>query len=1019
MNSGHFQRSYVSLSILLVLWASVFIGPVIARDLKIATYNVTKIGATAGGSTERVFRGLTPDVALLQEWDMDGEWYARPYVDAAFGETFEFYLGDAPSVGTGWQQNNGIVSRWTILTSGSWANFTDTPRSSFAWAEIDLPGETDLLAVSVHMAAAEEDVALREDQAGLIKGYIDDYVAGGFSGYIIVGGDLNAQVSNEAEILEFETFLNPRTHRPQDRYGNMNTNFGRDRPYDWIMPCPALDAHHTPLIIGTEDYQYSQGIVFDSAIFWREDPPENPRDVLWNLPPTRYGDSRDSRVDHLAVMKAFDLDLPPTPVPTSTPVPTPSPVPTVPRPPVLKIATYNVTKIGATAGGSTERVFRGLTPDVALLQEWDMDGEWYARPYVDAAFGETFEFYLGDAPSVGTGWQQNNGIVSRWTILTSGSWANFTDTPRSSFAWAEIDLPGETDLLAVSVHMAAAEEDVALREDQAGLIKGYIDDYVAGGFSGYIIVGGDLNAQVSNEAEILEFETFLNPRTHRPQDRYGNMNTNFGRDRPYDWIMPCPALDAHHTPLIIGTEDYQYSQGIVFDSAIFWREDPPENPRDVLWNLPPTRYSDSRDSRVDHLAVMKAFDIFPLPTPSPTIAITPVPSSPTVTPEPPVPGTPTPRPTATPEIVSGPIWGRVYDRETGVGIPNIYILATNPGMGAGDYSNSEGYYFIRTVNIGTYLVAADTFNQPIYRKQYYNQKDSENQATLVRSNTGGIDFPLYRRGVYPTPPPSPTPVFFHSAIDTADYDGDGTSDLAIFRPAFGLWAVRGLTRAYFGRGGDFPVSGDYTGDGTSNLAIFRGSSGLWAVRGVTRAYFGRHGDMPVPGDYRGQGTAGFALFRPASGLWAIRNLTRVYFGCEGDLPAPFKGGGWEKEIAIFRPATGLWAVREATRAYFGSPGDLSVPGNYPGIYPGAIQFGVFRADSGLWAIRDWSRIYFGTAEDRPVPGNYRGTVQANPAIFRPANGFWAVKDLTRVYFGQPGDLPVSGLAVNPSGTISF
>ena len=320
MNSGQFRRLTAFLALPVFLFTVIGLSPAAARDLRIASYNVSKIGTTAGDSTERIFRGLEPDVALLQEWDLEEEWYYRPYVDGAFGADFDFYLGDAPAAATGWKQNNGIVSRWTILTSGSWDNFTDTPRSSFAWAEIDLPGDTDLLAVSVHMAAAEGDVALREAQAGLIRGYVEDYVTGGFTGYVVVGGDLNAQDEFEAQIDEFETFLVPRGNRPRDRQGNRNTNFGRDRPYDWIMPDAALEAAHTTLVIGSGGYEYPNGLVFDSRLFWREDPPDNPWEVLWNLPPVWYDDSYDQRVDHLAVMKTFDVlpALPATPSPTAS-----------------------------------------------------------------------------------------------------------------------------------------------------------------------------------------------------------------------------------------------------------------------------------------------------------------------------------------------------------------------------------------------------------------------------------------------------------------------------------------------------------------------------------------------------------------------------------------------------------------------------------------------------------------------------------------------------------------------------
>jgi beta-lactamase superfamily II metal-dependent hydrolase len=132
----------------------------------------------------------------------------------------------------------------------------------------------------------------------------------------------------------------------------------------------------------------------------------------------------------------------------------------------------------------------------------------------------------------------------------------------------------------------------------------------------------------------------------------------------------------------------------------------------------------------------------------------------------------------------------------------------------------------------------------------------------------------------PTPPapPPPAPPWIR------DYNGDGKSDIALFRPAGGLWAIRGLTRLYFGREGDEPVPADYTGDGTTDIAVFREAAGLWAVRGMTRVYFGGFGDFPRPADYRGRGKAEVAVFRPASGLWAVKEVTRAYFGRPGDIP---------------------------------------------------------------------------------------------------------------------------------------
>jgi|GEM_PF-5277550 len=92
--------------------------------------------------------------------------------------------------------------------------------------------------------------------------------------------------------------------------------------------------------------------------------------------------------------------------------------------------------------------------------------------------------------------------------------------------------------------------------------------------------------------------------------------------------------------------------------------------------------------------------------------------------------------------------------------------------------------------------------------------------------------------------------------ESADFTGDGTNEIGIFRPSAGLWAIRGVTRVYFGSSGDDPLPGDYNGDGMVDIGLFRPSAGLWAVRGVTRAYFGGSGDDPLPGIPAGGGGSG-------------------------------------------------------------------------------------------------------------------------------------------------------------------
>ncbi len=237
-----------------------------------------------------------------------------------------------------------------------------------------------------------------------------------------------------------------------------------------------------------------------------------------------------------------------------------------------------------------------------------------------------------------------------------------------------------------------------------------------------------------------------------------------------------------------------------------------------------------------------------------------------------------------------------------------------------------------------------------------------------------------------------------------DYDGDGTSDLAVFRGSSGMWSIRNLTRVYLGASTDAVVPADYNGDGTTDVAVFRPSEGLWSVRSLTRFYLGAAGDQAVPGDYTGNGTAEAGVFRPAAALWSVRNATRVSLGETGDIAVSgFYDNDYVRDVAVFRPSTGLWSVWALTRFFFGSSADQLVPGDYDGA--GRWEAGVFRPGAALWSIRNVTRAYLGATGDRGLPADYDGDGVDDPAIFRDSTGVWSVKNLTRVYFGSSGDLP--------------
>jgi uncharacterized delta-60 repeat protein len=136
---------------------------------------------------------------------------------------------------------------------------------------------------------------------------------------------------------------------------------------------------------------------------------------------------------------------------------------------------------------------------------------------------------------------------------------------------------------------------------------------------------------------------------------------------------------------------------------------------------------------------------------------------------------------------------------------------------------------------------------------------------------------------------------------SSDFDGDGVTDSAVFRPATGQWfALRSTDNStgifQFGLNGDVPIDGDFDGDGRNDLAVFRPSSSEWFFQQSSDAttltkQFGQTGDKPSPGDYDKDGVTDITFFRPDNANWfTLKSSTKFttasnfQFGLNGDIP---------------------------------------------------------------------------------------------------------------------------------------
>ncbi len=241
----------------------------------------------------------------------------------------------------------------------------------------------------------------------------------------------------------------------------------------------------------------------------------------------------------------------------------------------------------------------------------------------------------------------------------------------------------------------------------------------------------------------------------------------------------------------------------------------------------------------------------------------------------------------------------------------------------------------------------------------------------------------------------------------ADYDGDGKADPAVYLPAVstpqalqagdeatGTWKIKLSSANYYlitttlnglGGPGYASVSADYDGDGKADPAVYQETSGRWIILPSTANYsvavilsqtLGGLGYSAMSADYDGDRLADPGVYQRENGDWQVMLSSANYATVE--LPGLLGGPGYcavaadydgdrLADPAIYGENNGYWIFKLSSIGYFeialaqtlGGTGYIPVPADYDGD---GLADPAVKSESG----NEWI-VMFSSGNYTPVP----------------------------------------------------